>query len=246
MTATRALQIMACGSAFLVLAACGSSSSKTGVSSPPSATSAATGSTSASSSAAGQARLAAIVAQQSDLPAGWSATAYQADPSSAASQAAMLACVGEKNTDPDKVGEAHSSDYSQGQASISSQAASYKSQSDIDSDIAVLKNPKISSCYEQLIKTQVAASLPQGTQIKAVSITITPGSGGGPANVVATGTGTVTVSAAGGQASVYLDVAFITGPKIEAEADFENIGSPVAAGVRTALIAAIAGRAANG
>jgi hypothetical protein len=246
MTATRALQIMACGSAFLVLAACGSSSSKTRVSSPPSATSAATGSTSASSSAAGQARLAAIVAQQSDLPAGWSATAYQADPSSAASQAAMLACVGAKNTDPDKVGEAHSSDYSQGQASISSQAASYKSQRDIDSDIAVLKNPKISSCYEQLIKTQVAASLPQGTQIKAVSITITPGSGGGPANVVATGTGTVTVSAAGGQASVYLDVAFITGPKIEAEADFENIGSPVAAGVRTALIAAIAGRAANG
>jgi hypothetical protein len=158
----------------------------------------------------------------------------------------MLACVGGKNTDPDKVGEAHSSDYSQGQASISSQAASYKSQSDIDSDIAVLKNPKISSCYEQLIKTQVASSLPQGTQIKAVSITITPGSGGGPANVVATGTGTVTVSAPGGQASVYLDVAFITGPKIEAEADFENLGSPVPAGVRTALVTAIAGRAANG
>lgn len=158
----------------------------------------------------------------------------------------MVSCVGARNTESDKVAEAHSDDFALGDASIHSSASSYRSQSDVDADVALLHSPKLSSCYDRLVKTQLAASLPAGTTIESESIKITPGSAGGPANVAATGTGSINVSLGGQHVPVYLTVAFITGPRIQAEVDTENVGTPVPASVVSAMVATVADRAAKG
>jgi hypothetical protein len=230
--AKRLLGVCAVGCVVAVLAACGGSSPKS-----PSASAATPASLS---------QLKKIVLQATDLPSGWKGTPYQPDSSDSANNAALVQCVGARNTDSDKVAEAHSDDFALGDASISSSASSYRSQSDLDSDIAMLHSPKLSPCFEQMMKTQLAASLPAGSTIDSASIKITPGSAGGPANVVATGTGTIKVRVNGQQVPVYLTVAFITGPLIEAEVDTENVGAPMPASVVNPLVATVATRAVKG
>lgn len=187
-----------------------------------------------------------IVLQPADLPAGWKGAPYRPGPNDSADNAALVKCAGARNTDSDKVAEAHSDDFALGDASISSDAASYRSQSDLDTDVAMLHSPKLSPCFEQLAKKQFAASLPAGSTIESASIKITPGSAGGPANVVATGTGTIKVGVNGQQVPVYLTVAFITGPLIEAQVGADNVGTPVPASVVNPLVATVATRAAKG
>jgi hypothetical protein len=204
-------------------------------SSPATSTSAAT--------PASLSQLKKIVFQLADLPQGWKGAPYQPDPNDSADNAAMMKCIGARNTDSDKVAEANSDDFALGDASISSSAASYRSQSDLDADVATLHSPKLSSCFGQMMKKQLAASLPAGSTIESASIKITPGSAGSPANVIATGSGTIKVRVNGQQVSVYLTVAFITGPLIEAQVDTENVGAPVPASVVNPLVARVATRA---
>jgi len=231
---TRPVLVSCAVAVVLLLAACSSAKSGSGKAASPSAT------------PATKAQLQTIVLQPADLPAGWKGTPYQADPNDAADQAALLACTGGKDTTADKVAEANSDDYNLDNATISSSANSFKSQSDIDADVATLHSPKLSSCYDQLLKKQLATALPAGATIKSASITITPGSGGGPANVAATGSGTIQISANGQIVPAYVNVAFITGPLIEAEVDAENVGTPVPPAVVSALVAKVAARAAQG
>jgi hypothetical protein len=239
--ARRLLGVCAAGCVVAVLAACSGSS--------PNSPSASGGSLASSASAATPASLSQlqqIVLQSADLPSGWKGAPYKPDPNDAANTAALMSCVGARNTDPDKVAEAHSDDFALGDASISSSASSYRSQSDLDSDIAVLHSSKLSPCFEQMMKKQLAASLPAGATIESTSVKITPGSAGGPANVVATGTGTIKVSVSGQHVPVYLTVAYITGPLIEAEVDTENVGTPVPASVVNSVVSAVATRAVDG
>lgn len=187
-----------------------------------------------------------IVLQPSDMPAGWAGTPYQADASDAADNAAMAKCLGVRNTEKDKVAEANSDDYALGNAGVSSSASSYKSQSDLDTDIAMLHSTKMSTCFDQFARTKLTSSMPQEAKIDRVSITVTPGSAGGPINVVATGKGTITVTVSHERVSLYLTFAFITGPLIQAEVDTENVGAPVPTSVVNRLVTAVATRAAQG
>jgi len=184
--------------------------------------------------------------QSADLPSGWKGAPYQPDPNSSAENATLTKCVGVRDTDSDKLAEANSDDFSLDAATISSSASSYRSQSDLNSDVASLHSPKLSACFGQMMKTQLATALPAGSTVESASIKITPGSAGGPANVVATGTGIVKVQVSGQPVPVYLTVAFITGPLIEAEVDTENADAPVPASVVKPLVAAMAARAAKG
>ena len=242
----RVLGVCAIGCGVVLLVACTSSSSKNAATpsgSPPASSS---GSARASSAVpASLSRLKKIVLQPADLPAGWKGTPYRPDPRDSANRAAMVNCVGARNTESDKAAEAHSDDFALGDASIHSSASSYRSPSDVDTDVAILLSPKASSCYDQLVKTQLAASLPAGTTIESESIKITPGSAGGPANVVATAAGTVNVSSGGQHIPLYLTSAFIKGPLIQAEVDAENVGIAVPASVVNAMVATVADRAAN-
>jgi hypothetical protein len=190
------------------------------------------------------ARLTAIALQPSDFTSDWAASAPTPDPNEAAESASLAKCVGGRDTYADQTGDANSPDYSLGTATISSDASSFKTPADIAADVAIIKSPKISACYEQLARTQLLASLPAGSTINSESVAITPGTGGGPSNVVGTGAGTFNVTVNGALSNLYVDVAFITGPLTEAEVDFANIGAPVSPTIRAALIAKVAARAA--
>jgi hypothetical protein len=225
-----------------MLAACGKSA--TGSSSTSSSPSAST-STSAAAAAtpATLVQLQRIVLQAADLPSGWKGAPYQADTNDDAVNVAFMKCLGMRNTDPDRVAEAHSDDFNLGNATISSSATSYKSQSDLDSDVASMHSPKISTCFKQLVKTQLASSMPAGSSIKSASISIMPGSDGGPSNVIATGTGHMEIEVSGQEVPVYMNFSFITGPLTEAEVDAENVGTPISPSVLNPLIATVATRA---
>jgi hypothetical protein len=231
-----------------MLAACGSSTSKTASTSsgskPASPSSPASTSSAAAPASLGQ--LKKIVLQPADLPSGWKGTPHQPDPSAAATWAALMKCIGARNTDPDTVAEADSEDFALGDAIISSSADSYRSQSDVDADTAILHNPKYTQCGEPLAKQQLATSLPAGATIESASIKITPGSADGPANVVGTEADTAKVRANGQLVPLYETTVYITGPLIEAEVDAENAGAPVPGSVVNALVATVATRAAKG
>ena len=207
---------------------------------------AAGGATQAAAKPASLSQLKKIVLQPADLPSGWKASAYQPDPHDSPNDAALEKCIGARNTDSDLVAAAHSDAFALGAASISSSATSYRSQSALNADVATLHSPKLSLCFGQMMKKQLAASLPAGATVESVSIKITPGSAGGAANIVATGTGSIRVSVSGRQVPAYLMIAFITGPLIEAEVDAENVGTHVSASVVNRLVATVAARAANG
>ena len=242
------LRVCAAGCGVALLAACSSSSSKapstrTAGGSTPTSSGPATSST---APPAALSQLQKIVLQAADLPTTWKGTPYQADPSDAANEAALVKCVGARNTTSDKAAEAHSQDFALGQTSISSSASSYRSQSDVDADVTMLASPKLSPCYEQLLKGELAKTLPAGATIESATVKITPGSAGGPTNVVATGSGTIKVKVNGQQVVLYTTVAFITGPLIEAEVDAESVGAPVPASLVQSLVATVANRAAKG
>ena len=110
----------------------------------------------------------------------------------------------------------------------------------------MMHSPKLSSCFDQLMKKTLVATMPAGTTVASSSIKITPGSAGGPVNVIATGTGTIKVSVNGQQVLFYVSVAYITGPLIEAQVDTFNVGSPVPASVVNPLVTTVATRAAQG
>jgi hypothetical protein len=229
-----------------VLSGCGSS--VTGTATPASGS--ASASSSAATSSAGTATpptaaaLQAAVVQPTELPAGWTGTPHQASPDEAASNAALLKCVGARDTSPDQVNDEHSPDFATSTgSSISSAATSYRSQQDIDDDVAVLTNPKVSGCFtDQMLAVLNSSGLPEGATIGAPRIQITAGSNGGPGNVVAAGTGTIPVTVDGQQITFFLNVAFITGRLTEGEVDFFGIGTPVPADLQSSLVTAVAAR----
>ena len=231
-------RVCAAGCGIVLIAGCSSSSSTTTGSSRPTASTAPT--------PAPRSELHKIVLQTTDLPAGWKGTPYQPDPTDAADQATLVKCVGGRDTSSDAVGDVNSDDFTLGDATVSSSATSYWKQSDLDADLAIAHSPKLSSCYDQLAKKQLASSMPAGAAVESVSMKITPGSAGGPANVIATGAGTIKVNVNGQHVAVYATVAFITGPLIEAEVDTENVGAPLSASLVQSLVAKVATRAAKG
>ena len=182
--------------------------------------------------------------QRSEVPADYQAKPYQASPDDAATQAALVRCIGGTNTSKDKTGEAHSPDYVVQEVQISSNAQSFKSKADLDADTALISSPKASSCYEKLFSAKLAAGLPSGAAVTKVAIKITPHPAGAPSNVVGTGAGTITVRVQGQTVEVNLGVAFITGPLLEAEVDAVNVGGPIPGALLTTLVKKVAERAA--
>jgi len=242
MSLTRVSSACALAGVLVLLAGCGSSSSSSSGGTTASSTST-TASSSPSGTPATVMQLKKIVLQPGDLPSAWKASA--AEPDSSQGEGDLAKCVGGRNTDSDQVATTDSDDYSLADATISSSASSYKSQSDVDSDVALLKSPKLTACAKQVFKKDLASSMPEGSSLGTLSVKFTPGPGAGPANVAGVGSVSVPITASGQQAMVYVDFVFVTGPLMEAEVDAENIGAPVPAAVLQAAVKAVADRAAS-
>lgn len=193
------------------------------------------------------AQLKKMVLQPADLPSGWKGTPpTQADQSTPAEDAAMAKCLGSSYTDSDQFAEADSDNFDLGNATISSSARSFRSQSDQAAYVAMFHSPKLSTCFGQMLTKELGASSSTAGATVQSSIKITPGSPGGPANVVATGTGTIKVQGNGQVIPIYMTVAFITGPLTEVEVDAVNTDAPVPTSVVMPLVATVAARADKG
>lgn len=196
-------------------------------------------------SAPDHATLARVVLRPTDVPPGWTATPHESDPNDPSAQASLARCTGVSDTGAGQVAEADSPDFGQDGATISSSATSFRNQADIDADVALLENPKVATCFRQLLRTSIASSLPPSAKLDAVSLKITPGTGGGPPNVVGIMRATVTMTVSGLRVNVYMDMAFIVGRLIEAEVDVVNPRLPISDAVFFALIRDVATRAAR-
>jgi hypothetical protein len=235
--------------ALLTLTACGSSSKKTNGGTTSSSSQASNSTVPSSSQASTSAPaapstpLSAIVLQASDLPATFKKSAPE--PDDPAEQAKVAACVGVKDQSADKVDNAKSS-FDQGDNGISSDASRFKSQSDVTADTAMLRSPKIDGCLQQSARRTFTKSLPAGAKIDKFSFHVSPGANGGPSNLAGVGQGTITLSASGQTVQIFITIAFITGPRIEAEVDITGVGAPIAEAVQRQAIKAVADRAAKG
>lgn len=262
MPSTRVSTVYALAGVLLLTAGCGgSSSNSSGGGSPSGSSPSGTTSTASSGSTptvsasaptaspsptvtpATVAQLKKIVLRATDLPRGWKAVPAEVNDDDD-SQAELMRCIGAKNTDDDQVAIAHSADYTLGDAVISSSASSYKSQSALDSDLAVLKSPKLVPCFRRLLTKELAGSLPEGATLGTVSVKFTPGPGTGPENVAGAGQATVPITVEGQDVKVYVSFVYLTGPLMEVEIDAENVGAPVPAAVLQSAIEAVAERAA--
>lgn len=226
------LHFCAAGLCFVLLAICGGSS--------PSAPSAAPNS---SASPATVAQLQEIVLQAGDLTGGWKDTPAEGDRSDTADTAETAECVGAGNTDAKKVSEARSSKFSLARSSVQSRAASYRSKSDTDANIAMVLSSKFASGVEQQLRKSLESG---GEKIDTVSFTLTPGADGGPANVFATGNIIIKLNQDGRPVSLYQRLVYISGPLVMAFVEGTNSGLPITAPQMESMVAAVATRAARG
>jgi hypothetical protein len=193
-----------------------------------------------------RAQLKKIVLQLDDLPIGWKGEPHHDDPGDAAFSAALLKCTGARDTDPHQVAAADSQDFVLGDASASSFAASYRSASDVRSDVALLRSPRLAPCLDRLLKQAFIHELRGGGTFVSVSSKFAHRRRGDPANLVAFETSTVKLIVNGRMFVDCLSVAYIAGPLLEADVDASNVGSPLTPSIMDTLIARVATRVANG
>jgi hypothetical protein len=184
--------------------------------------------------------------QPADVPSGSQGAPYGPGPNDYATSAAFVKCIGVRDTGSDKVAEAHSEIFASGNFIIKSEASSYRSPSDLVTDMAALHSPKFSPCFEQMVNERLVAAAGPGSAIESSSFKLIPGSAGDPANVVAIGTSTIALQTNGQQVKIYQTAAFITGPLIEAEVDILSPDTPPPASLVNPLVVAVATRAARG
>lgn len=182
-----------------------------------------------------------------DLPASWKATPAQSDPSDARARVKagveLARCAGGTDTSSHELGRVESAEFSNRGFSVSSSATRFKSKSDIDADIALLHRPKIAACFKAQALKQLTTSLPAGAKLGALSVVVHPLPGGGADHVAGTLNASIPVTVQGQKVTVYADSVYITGPLVEAEIDFQGVGSPVSPALQAKLTKIVGDRA---
>lgn len=239
-------------------AACSSSTSGGGTTaptpSPGTSSSTSSPSTSPSSSASSSsggapstATLKGIVVQQSDLPSGWTGKPAAAETAQDKQTDAQLnRCVGiPASAERDQVQQVMGDDFSKGQATVSSDTSSYKSDADVRQEVAGLRGSKTQSCISSLFRREIKSSLPAGATISAVGLKLDTSHNGGLSNLVGVANGSVTVTGQGKTIKAYLGVGFFTGPQLTGSVSFTSLGTPIPSSFADPILAAVAKRAAN-
>ena len=188
-----------------------------------------------------------LVLRAGDLPASWRASPPRASTTSdAQSNAALAKCAGGRDTSADELAKVESDDFTLQNSTISSSASREKSQADVEADTALLRRPAVAACFRTVALAGLRASLPAGAKIGTVDVKVHPGANGGPTNLADILTSAVQITAQGRRVSVYVDAAFLTGPRTEAEIDFEGLGARVSTQMQARLIKIVAARVARG
>lgn len=203
----------------------------------------------AATSAGYEATLDKIVLKASDLPASWKTSPAQADPSEgrvrAKAGAELARCAGGKDNTADELTRVDSAGFSSQDFTVSSSATRLRSTSDIDADVALLHRPKIAACFKAQGLRQIKMSLPAGAKLGTMSVVVHSFPRRAADHVVGTLNASIPVTVQGQNVTVYTDSVFVTGPLVEAEVDFEGIGSPVSPALQAKLTKIVADRAAR-
>lgn len=186
--------------------------------------------------------LSAFVIRASDLPGGW--TAHAVDQGRGTGSGSDSDCAG-PDTSPDMVGDKGSPDFWHRDATISSEATKFRSENDVDTDVASLLDPKNRHCDAAGIGRDFLADAPKGSKLLSATSTVTPRSAGQPANLIATEKSVVRIQSPDELDTIYIDDAYIRGPRLEVFLDFVNFDAPVSPSLRAAVIAKVAARAAK-
>ncbi len=184
--------------------------------------------------APGKAVLATIVLSAADLPSGWTGAAYKGDPNTARVNTQMAHCAGYRDTQPDQVALAHGDTFTLGNATVDSEAISYKSNTDIVADREAATKPKFKACYDAGLRAAVGKSLPAGASIKRVSTQLTQDPAGSP--IAGTISTVLTIATSSGQVSVYSVDMLATGRLTQVQLDMSSLGKPVSTALRSRLI----------
>lgn len=195
--------------------------------------------------------LAGLLLTPADLPSGWSASTPAGGATvtgtDAATQAALAACVGIGDAFAHRVAYADSPTFAKQSGSVSASATLYRSPSDVTTEAEIFRDPdKATACMTSTLQQQIEQGGPSGTTVDGIDIAVGPGGSGDPSNVVGTVTGTIKVSIGSQDATVYLDIVYLSGPRTEAEIDFTRLDAPFEATLRTRLTRTIATRVARG
>jgi len=220
-------------SALVVLAACGGggSSKAAGITEAPTTVVTAPA-TSAEANAADQARVRAAVLTSADVGAAFTSRPHTLDPDADKKSAEVVACLGLRNTVPDRTARADSDDFSQVNLTVASSASAYATQADVTSDAKAFTSPRAHGCVEKLLREAVSKNLPPGAAITSLVLRVAGGAAPGRPNQVGRVTATITVSVQSQQGTTVLsqqgtiavDAVYFTGRRIEAELDVSSFG----------------------
>lgn len=193
----------------------------------------------------GEAALQGALLQLADLPTDWGPRrSGTVDPRS---MPHLAACLGGRDSSTDMAERGGTSAFVDVHAdTIASTAASFLSQDDVDSDAALLRDPRASDCFASALSDAMKiAPVPGGSTSGKVSFTITPGDAGGPGNVMAVGTGSIPLTnPAEPTVTIHVEYVFISGRMAEAELAFISGTEPPPADLRDRLVATVAQRMA--
>lgn len=194
----------------------------------------------------GQLQLSDIVVQPSDLPAGWTAKPASVSDTQAADSAAFAQCMGIPNTLNDAVASAFSPDFAKGTVLITSNAVSFDSRQDVQTETNALVDPKAAGCFEAVGRSHLSTDIPSDAAVRSFTLKVTPESSGGPANVVATASGTVVFVASGHRLTLDDQVVFFAAPRIEAQVALYSTGAAVPAALAAQVVRDVSARVREG
>jgi hypothetical protein len=243
-TAPRVAALTAAACAALTVTACSGSThhaAPTGAITTSPSTSTRTSATPTSTAVPSKAMLKTMLLAAADFPKGWSDTPTAPQAGEAQTRAAFAQCAGVPNSSSDQLAEVQGDEFTEAQFTISSVAFSFASTTSVNSDVAAVIGPKATSCFKDLVSSQVANQVPAGGTIGDIAVTVTP-VGGATRGLVARIAAHITVTVAGQPITAYLDVAFLAGSHVEAQATFEGIGAPVDAVLEARLIQTMTSR----
>jgi hypothetical protein len=173
---------------------------------------------------------------QTDLPAGWIASAPKEDSPAAAAAAELLNnCVGIPKNSEIRIMKVSGNDFKNGNNTIASSVRSFKNAKLVQQDLSGTNNPKNFSCIANVIDAQLATEIGDGRTSSTVARL--PNVATGESQFALRVTTILTIN--GTTTNVYSDILGITNGRYEATVNVTYFEAPAPAAFDKALLGAV-------
>jgi hypothetical protein len=141
-----------------------------------------------------------------------------------------------------EIDSADSVDFDRGTSFVSSTASVMRSIADVKADIASLLSPRFTKCARELLPKVLAKNAPSNGHVSNINFQLVRRHAGEPKRLIATGVGRVTFSVSGESATLFFDMAFLAGTRMEALVFFGKVGARMTAAFERKIEAIVASR----